>query len=433
MIAFARTLAGCWLLASAAAALAHEGLVAVETGVILSPRDYQVSPAHALEKRQGSCRAGTHPCTGIGPNGDNVCCENTEYCIVDPDTGETGCCRLGSTCRSECREDTYFCGVTTLTITSGSSSTTTSVSTSCCGRPCSATSYQCPEAFGHGCCSIGFSCGPSICLSAVTPTSSVSRSIAPPGCTTGQISCASSLGGGCCAATQSCTLYGTAPRCAEVTPTGSDISVVRQDSGLSAGAIGGIAAGVVVGCALVIGALTWWFLRRRRERRSEAGGGGGGGGASSRRSGPNGTLPQVVGGGPGRGVGSGREMSDEASDMMSRSGRGGYARDYFGPQPAIGPYSETYGGSPVTTPGLDRERGGVPLQPHGPADIAAPVEIDSRVGSPRTQRALSGAMNASTAASYPPSQNGQEWYELYGSEPAQLSPQFPGPQDGRGG
>lgn len=338
-------------------------------------------------------------------------------CIIDPtDTSKVGCCKHGSTCRGPCSEDTYQCD-TTLTLTT-SATTTTSVKVQCCGRRCNVSSYLCPPETYDGCCLVGRNCASgSGCLRVQSETSSVSLSIVPPGCTTGQISCAASLGGGCCAATQSCTLVGTAAHCAEVTPTGSDITLVHVDEGLSAGAKGGIAAGVVVGCALVIGAVTWWCLRRRRERRqSEAASG-------SHPSRPNGVFPQVVGGGSG----GGREMSDEASDMMSRSGRGGLAHDYFGPAPAIGPYSETHSTSPVTTPGMD-QRGGVPLQPHGPGDIAAPVEIDSHVGSPRTQRAPSSSMTTPAIGSHG-SESGQEWYELYGSNPGQVSPYLPSPRD----
>jgi hypothetical protein len=63
-----------WLLASipTTAAIAHEHVhehdherfVAVETGAILSPRQYNMRPAHAvLDKRQGGCNSDSHPCS----------------------------------------------------------------------------------------------------------------------------------------------------------------------------------------------------------------------------------------------------------------------------------------------------------------------------------------------------------------------------------
>jgi hypothetical protein len=104
--------------------------------------------------------------------------------------------------------------------------------------------------------------------------------------------------------------------------------------------------------------------------------------------------------------------------MMSRSERGGLVQDYFGPAPAVGPYSETHNTSPMTTPGVDR--GGVPLQPHGPGDIAVPVEIDSRMreeGQTPVGLAITPGTNRSRE-----SENARDRYELYGSETGQMSP-----------
>jgi hypothetical protein len=116
---------------------------------------------------------------------------------------------------------------------------------------------------------------------------------------------------------------------------------------------------------------------------------------------------------------------------MSRSGRGGggggYAQDYFGPAPAVGPYSEeTYTTSAVTTPGLDR--GGVPLQPHEPGDIAVPVEIDSRL---REARGAPAGLAITPGTSGPQeSEDAQGRFELYGSEVGQISPTLPSPYGG---
>ena len=69
MVSFSGVLtaaAAGWLLFGSAAAIAHEHerFVAVETGAILSPRQYRMSPAHALlDKREGGCNPGSHPCS----------------------------------------------------------------------------------------------------------------------------------------------------------------------------------------------------------------------------------------------------------------------------------------------------------------------------------------------------------------------------------
>ncbi|KAK4151426.1 hypothetical protein C8A00DRAFT_17153 [Chaetomidium leptoderma] len=444
MVAFTRGLAVGLLVAGAAAAIAHERFVAVETGVILSPRQYYkdaMSPAQPLRKRQDGCHPGQHPCDDIGLPGVGSCCFNTDYCIVDPsDPSKSGCCRIGQLCKSPCPATAYQCPGNTTVLTLSGGTTSTSTSPACCGRVCTQTSqFQCPSA---GCCSYGQRCGANgQCLFTPPPsTTTPTISLAPPGCTTGEISCAVSVGGGCCAATQSCTLIDDKAHCAEnpVTPSGSGVSVVSvgDESGLgSAGAKAGVAVGVVVGCGLLIGAVTWWCLRRRRaERRrtgraSEGGGGedrggedrGGGGDSSFGRS--AGVVGRVVGGGA--------EMSDgNTSDMMSRTTGGrrrGLTQDYFGPAPAVGPYSETHATSAATTPGLDR--GGVPLQPHEPGDIAVPVEIDSMLREERKAPPVGLAITPAASTS-PVGNAGEARFELYGSEVGQISPTLPSPYAG---
>lgn len=290
--------------------------------------------------------------------------------------------------------------------------------------------FQCAESFGGGCCSYGSTCASGgLCISTLGPTTTPLLTPVPDGCTTGQISCPASLGGGCCADTQSCTLIDNRAHCADAvlqTPTGGGpISVIEDDPGLSAGAKAGVAVGVVVGCGLILGAATWWCLRRRKEeRRRRQSEGGGGGGSGSPRPRPANVIGRVVGGASGSGRGRGAEMTDEAfSDMMSRSGSG-VVQDYFGPEPAVGPYSDTspHSASAVTTPGPEqRERGGVPLQPHEPGDIAVPVEIDSRLSTrgPGAERAPAAA---AARVSHHGSDHADERYELYGSDPGQVSP-----------
>ncbi|KAK3904152.1 hypothetical protein C8A05DRAFT_13946 [Staphylotrichum tortipilum] len=439
MVAFPRSPAAAagWLLLlmlahPATAAIApHPRFAAVETGAVLSPRQYHMSPAHPLRRRQDRCSAGSHPCDEIGPPGANLCCPDTQYCIIDPtDPSKAGCCHIGSRCNSPCLE-AYFECPTVLTLTTGPSPTT-STSHQCCPRTCASTSmYQCASSLGGGCCSFGFRCGSSgHCLSTPAPTSSVDLSLAPPGCTTGQISCAPTDGGGCCAASQTCTLITGQAHCADnpITPTGSGVSVVSQEdqvSGLQgAGAKAGVAVGVVVGAGLIIGAATWWCLRRRRGT-----GRGESEGESSARPQPGGLTGRVLGGStgvPGRG-----EMSDATSDVVSRNGR--LAQDYFSSGPAVGPYSDTYSASGMTTPGV--ERGGVPLMPHDPADIAVPVEIDSRLREEERPAAPSASPPEGSLGDQE-KEEVEERFELYGSEvgsPSVVSPYLGSPPDDRPG
>lgn len=300
----------------------------------------------------------------------------TTSCIINPtDSSQTSCCKIGSTCGSKCSDSQQECNATT-TITSAGS-TITSVSPACCGRQCPQTSmFGCPQSLGNGCCSYGSTCAPERrCISTIVESSSQSAIVTqiPDGCTTSQIKCESSLGGGCCAVTQSCVKVDEGARCAEatITPTGSGLVAVEGDKELGAGAKAGISVGVIVVAGLVIGGVTYFCLRKRR-RRSEMGSG------SVR---PAVVPGAVIGSGGG---GGGRDMSDLNSDVYSRpGGLPGVAQDYFGPEPQMGPYSDAPHDelSPGTTPGVG-ERGGVPVVPHGPGDIAVPVEIDSGVPGP---------------------------------------------------
>ncbi|KAK4104303.1 hypothetical protein N658DRAFT_444292 [Parathielavia hyrcaniae] len=420
------------LAAAGADAIVHERFAAVETGVMLSPREYHLSPAQPLGKRQDGCNPGSHPCNEIGPAGASICCPNNQYCIINPRTTTLGaCCHLGATCDSPCPEYQFQCA-TTLTLTAAGTTTTTT-SPACCNRTCPQTSmFQCPPSLGGGCCAYGARCATGgQCLLVVAPTTSSSSAMSlsvtppPPGCSTGQISCAATLGGGCCAATQSCTLVSGRAHCAATPapePTeGEGVSVVDADAGaggsLSPGATAGVAVGVVVACGLVIGAVTWWCLRRRRRRMGM--GEGEGYSSSGSRSRPAGVVGLVVGGS------GGREMSDANSDVVSGSGGrlAGLTHDYFGPAPGMGPYSE--GASAVTTPGM--ERGGVPLQPNEPGDIAVPVEIDSRLQDATRRTPPAGLPIPPPRAAESHVEDGQERYELYGSDVGQISPTLPSP------
>ncbi|KAK5652460.1 hypothetical protein OQA88_10504 [Cercophora sp. LCS_1] len=225
---------------------------------------------------------------------------------------------------------------------------------------CNSGSHPCNE-IGQ----VGICASSSRCLTTQTPSTSSSPLVTqvPTGCTTSQVSCAASLGGGCCALTQSCTLITGRAHCAEITttPTASGVAKAEEQEELSAGVKAGIGVGIVFGCGLIIGAATWWCLRRRKTRRQSM---------STHRPRPQGVIGAVLGGG--------RDTTDDNSEMVSHGGQmPGVTQDYFGPDPVIGPYSGFHSPSGGTTPGVDRDRGGVPLIPHGPGDIAVPVEIDS--------------------------------------------------------
>ena len=277
--------------------------------------------------------------------------------------------------------------------------------------------FGCAASFGGGCCSYGSVCGTSECISTVSASTSSKPVVnpAPEGCTTSQISCASNLGGGCCAVTQSCTLVSGSPHCANsiIVPTNSGVLLVEDKAELSVGTKAGLAVGVVVGCGLLIGLATWWCLRRRRER-SEL---------SSQQPRPTGVIGAVVGGG--------RGPTDDASEMVSYRGPlPGVTHDYFGPDAAVGPYTEFHNDSGISTP-----RAGVPLQPHEPGDIAVPVELDSRTPELMPQ----GESGARTPIPSPQvGESAAVRYELYGSEfldpnalvSSPLTPTVPSPPEG---
>ncbi|KAK1781397.1 hypothetical protein QBC45DRAFT_405368 [Copromyces sp. CBS 386.78] len=414
-----------WLIPSIVTVVAYENFQAVETGVLLSPRyfqEYAASNASPLEKRQGQfqCPNNQHSCLEIGNGGAGFCCGNDQFCQANSTAlDKAACCAIGSNCGSPCTSSSTLCALPKTITTDGTS--TVSLQSACCARQCRVSFYRCPQSLGNGCCPYGQACGEGgQCIATVTSSSSLSTLVpmVPSGCTTSQTSCDASMGGGCCDLTQSCTQITGKAFCAEraASPTISGIAEFHPDPGLSAGAKAGIAIGVVVGFGLVIGVLTWWCLRSRRRRRaSEAGGATA---STSHRSGPSRIIGAIIGGGA-RGQ---QPMSEVTSDVQSRPGG---TQDYFGPEAAVGPYSDSRLPSTGTTPGVDRDRG-VPLQPHGPGDIAVPVEIDSRM---MTEQGHQGVGVSATPTSQYAAATGQppgnqeevgERYELYGSGPLDM-------------
>ncbi|KAH9892275.1 hypothetical protein F4778DRAFT_749991 [Xylariomycetidae sp. FL2044] len=382
----------------------------------LGPRFFQ-KPVPALPALLGrqepfQCPAGNHSCLELGSVGALACCGDTDYCFLDR-SGTPACCALGSTCPNDspCPEDSLFCnstlttGTTTVPVSSAATqdpSNTitvieqTTVTETCCGRPCSSSSFLCQQAFGGQCCKYGYRCASGgLCLSTLTPTTTSvpGGSGAPPlvpGCTTSQFSCPASEGGGCCGIGSKCTSQAAGatwtPVCAP------DLNITSSDSGsLSPAGRAGIGAGVAIGAAAVIGGLTWFCLRRRKRQR-----------AASRPSRGHGGMGGDAGGAAGSvGVGGLEGESLVEPYMRDRDGTisefsgplsaglrpqvhaTGLAVDYFGPDPVVGPYT-SYSNRPQsrTSPGqFDR---GVPANPEGPGDIVAPVEIGSSVAATTT-------------------------------------------------
>lgn len=338
-----------------------------------------------------------------------------------------------------------------------SGTTTVVTDAACIRRACTSTNYLCPESMGGGCCAYGQNCASNKqCLdygATSTSTDPAGPTVAwmiPSGCSR-QGDSACSVGGpgiatttGCCGAGYTCAVSSSQAICTSVQssstsgpiPTGSGVHVVPSSPGLSSGAKAGIAVGVVVAAALVIGAATWFCIRRRRSGRSTTTG-------NEMASGINGTS--ASGGGRGRGhhlaaagryesddgglraygPSSGPHMSEVDGYAASSEGGGGplqgVPRDYFGPVAASGPYTtppEHYagGGGPRMSPDhLARSRGDGDT-PHGPDDIASAVEIGSgKKEDEKFGRAL-GPRHPSDGGSIP-----EEGSELDGSDtmPAQ--------------
>ncbi len=296
-----------------------------------------------------------HAQPGLDVNA-TVCCSNTQYCVLNT-TFSAQCCDIGSTCDLPCDSAHYVCP--SLTTVSGVVST----AAACCPRSCpSVSQFKCASAYGGGCCPFGFACeSGNSCRATVTATSSNAGVVSelPSGCTTSQIACPSSVGGGCCGDGQSCTVVDSTNYCASASSsamrTGPDgilasgITEGSTPSGLSKEAKAGIGAGVVIGTCVVLGGLFWFCVVHRRRQMA----------ARSQHESRAPALSQVSG--------STAESRPSAGTKL--------VSGYFSPR--AGPYSEENMSpiSPGSPPGAVR---GVPLSPHTPGDIAAPVEIDSR-------------------------------------------------------
>lgn len=412
-----------------------------------SPRWYMDAlPAHRLPRRQGdgqSCGEGNHTCLELGEPGVNKCCPLNTYCFLK-DNWEVGCCGFGSTCGSACPAS-YYLFNNTITSTSLSTasatasgstgipsvfaSTTTTISIACKTRQCSITAYQCAAQFGGNCCDNSQGCISNGCAVPVTTNSALVPTYNGCGANTNMFQCPAATGtGDCCSIGQTCTTgTGGGLACTGTpSPPGGANVTAADTSSLSQGAKAGIGAGVALGAAIVIAAVTWFCVRRRREslRNSEAAY------RSSLRN-QQSPAPNHPGGATGA-----ADMS-EVSGPASRSSphQTGLVYEYFGPDAVRGPYTQDADETHETTAMLEH---GVPVRPRGPSDIAAPVEIDSRLRHSDTGNVAAGvaavgsgqatpgtATNATTPAAR---EEEQGPFELYGS----MTPSPLSPEDGTG-
>lgn len=91
----------------------------------------------------------------------SICCENTEYCIVNESSLAVECCNLGSTCGSSCDQDSFYSLVTTTSTDASAASTSQLVVETigtCLWRDCTGKTYKCSEAFSGECCEFGSEC-----------------------------------------------------------------------------------------------------------------------------------------------------------------------------------------------------------------------------------------------------------------------------------
>lgn len=376
-----------------------------------------------LRRDGGGCATDYHSCLDIN---SSLCCPDDKYCMIDVTSLEPACCSIGSLCGSPCSASQYECNATTtLTVTASTATatasektsttsktstsssthsviTTTSVYTACCARRCPVTSqFACASSLGGGCCSYGQTCGTSQCIwtvSSTTATDATPTLMAAETCGTSQVTCAPSLTAGCCSSGYQCTTKSGALSCALMTAVATEVvTTTGGSSDLSAGAKAGIAVGSIVGAAAIVGAATWVFLYQRKRRHSTTSGRSQGemepyqytyGGEAS--GGPPGSLP----GPPSGGVVAGAAVG--GSGTSSR-------------HPA--------GSSSV----------GVSINPQGPNDIVAPVEIDStavvRSESSAPQAGAAGAAAAAGAAGATmagPTAAGQPGYTSPADEKSQM-------------
>ncbi|ETS81391.1 hypothetical protein PFICI_06393 [Pestalotiopsis fici W106-1] len=356
---------------------AMEAPAALNNG--FSPRLFEGAVAPVpFAKRQdlGVCPDGGHRCEDIGA--PDSCCPSDLYCYYKADW-EVGCCGFGKNCDPTCTGTLYRVNATitstasiTASITQSGTDTgaatltetvtkrvTTFTSVGCTQRPCAISEYQCPESMGHGCCNNNQVCGSSArCLGTV---STIATDVPTRGCS-GTPSATECTDGGCCLKGQTCANSSGTPVCSGQAdgPAGSNTTTV--DTGLSQSARAGIGAGVAIGAALVIGAVTWFCIRRRRRAPTDG---------ARTRTGGGGVTPGLDGA-----TAAGGTMSEASVPVRNRVHRHGMVYEYLGPTAVPGPFTEEEG-APVHYGGETHRDRGVPEYPQEPGDISRPVEIGS--------------------------------------------------------
>ncbi|KAK8115155.1 hypothetical protein PG999_007224 [Apiospora kogelbergensis] len=400
--------------------------VFVDDGSGFTPRYYAEGfPAYRLGGRQAAsldCAdpLKSHLCGELGAGGESVCCGNDRYCFFGANW-TAHCCSIGNKC-GQCGEDQVQGNLTktsTFDVTVGEVSGTNSApviqptyseqtfeSRACTPRKCQAGQFQCKQSLGGNCCPFGNKClTGGFCGVGVTPPPSSAVPTAN-GCPSkNMFACASDLGGACCTNGQTCVVTNGVQGCAgqPTSPPGTEITY--NGGGLSQGAKAGIGVGVAVAAAVVIGFVTWFCLRqRRRARRSSA--------YRSQQQqqqqqhrGYQSVNGQQAGG---LGIGGTTEAMSQVSDQRSRTGgphRTGLVYEYFGPDAVAGPYTQQEEDE-LWPDAQQPPRGGmwdrfarraaaapraVPLQPRGPGDIAAPVELGETDGGPAPPEGAAGA------------------------------------------
>jgi hypothetical protein len=160
-------------------------------------------------------------------------------------------------------------------------------------------------------------------------------------------------------------------------PTGGS-SDTGEESGLSSGATAGIAVGATVAGLALLSLIAWFIVARRRRRRKLS--------RLQQETGPDGAAPgdgALVAAGAAPPVYSPSGQPD-MSHLSSPAGGASSRQDYFGPDATPGPFTQQDEGAAAAFDAANR--GAVPVNPRSPADITAPVEIDTS-GVPRPEKA----------------------------------------------
>ncbi|KAI9858903.1 MAG: hypothetical protein M1813_007205 [Trichoglossum hirsutum] len=162
----------------------------------------------------------------------------------------------------------------------------------------------------------------------------------PTSCASGQYSCPATAGGGCCNIGLLCTHFGTSLVCGS---TGSIPSATSSSapgsgsSGLSTSAKTGIGVGIALGAILTVSTIAFIVVHRRLK-------------------------DEPAGDGP------------DMSQISSAIGHQPESFSYDGPEPQMGPHSES---ANATTNKRDQSAMAVPINPDHPEHIMQSVELGS--------------------------------------------------------